>query len=228
VNEAMPPLPGRDPDPSPLPVATLATVLAQMADGVIVADEAGRITYVNPAARRLHGLSDAPGGDGLGVGVPDWSETYHLLTLDGQPHPPLELPLARALGGEAVTEAHWRIRRPDGTELVAQGSAVPITGPEGASAGAVLTLRDVTAEVEAHAAARPPTGPRASSSRRRATRSARPSTPSSATPSCSSSASRGRSPTSSGATWSGSASPGTTCSAWSTRCWTSRSSKPGG
>ena len=134
---------------SPLlpPASAFGAVLAQMADGVIVADAAGRITYVNDAAHRLHG------GAAVGVAIDTWSAAYRLYTLDGAPHPPHALPLARAVGGEAVTDARWRVRRPDGTEIVAQGSATPLRGPGGAPAGAVLVLRDVTAEHEARVAA---------------------------------------------------------------------------
>jgi signal transduction histidine kinase len=137
-----------DPSVSLPPSAAFGAVLAQMADGVIVADAAGRITYVNDAARRLHG-----GVGALGVPVEAWSAAYHLLTLAGDPHPPAELPLARALRGESVLDATWRVRRPDETEIVAQGSATPLQGPGGEPAGAVLVLRDATAEHEARAAA---------------------------------------------------------------------------
>jgi PAS domain S-box-containing protein len=120
--------------------AERAATLQQLTDGVIVADDAGRITFVNAAARDLHGVAE------LGVGVAGYSATYHLLTPDGLPFPPEELPLARAvLRGETVVDAEWRIRRPDGSEIVAQGGAAPITGADGARHGAVLTLRDVTA-----------------------------------------------------------------------------------
>jgi len=119
--------------------AERATTLQQLTDGVVVADAAGRITFVNAAARDLHGVAE------LGVAVAGYSAAYHLLTIDGDPYPPEELPLARAvLRGETVVDAEWRIRRPDGSEIVAQGSAAPIAGADGARRGAVLTLRDVT------------------------------------------------------------------------------------
>ena len=68
------------------------------------------------------------------------------MTLDGQPHPPEELPLAHALAlGAPVIDAQWRVVRPDGTEVVAQGSATPVRADDGAILGAVLVMRDVTA-----------------------------------------------------------------------------------
>jgi PAS domain S-box-containing protein len=119
--------------------AERAAILGQLAEGVIVTDAEGRIVFVNEAARRLHGTAD------LEVGPQDYSERYHLLTMDGRPYPSEELPLARAvMHGETVADARWRIRRPDGTEVVAVGSARPVSAPDGTRVGSVLTLRDDT------------------------------------------------------------------------------------
>jgi PAS domain S-box-containing protein len=120
--------------------AERATILGQLAEGVIVADAAGRITFVNECAEALHGVKL------LGVGPGDYSETYHLFTTQGEPYPTHELPLARAIEhGETVHGACWRIRRPDGSEVIAVGSARPIVDEEGKRCGAVLTVRDDTA-----------------------------------------------------------------------------------
>ena len=120
--------------------AERATILGQLAEGVIVTDEDGRITFVNDCAEALHGVKL------LGVTPDDYSETYHLFTTDGAPYPPHELPLARAiLNGETATDARWRIRRPDGSEVIAVGSAQPIVDEAGKRRGAVLTVRDDTA-----------------------------------------------------------------------------------
>ncbi len=121
--------------------AERALVLAQIADGVITADATGRIVFVNEAAERIHGVAV------LGVPVEEYTETYHLLTPVGRPYPPEELPLARAVRrGETTVGAEWRIRRPDGTEVIAEGSAAPVAAEDGTPLGAVLTLRDVTAQ----------------------------------------------------------------------------------
>ena len=58
------------------------------------------------------------------------------------------------LQGETVSDARWRIRRPDGQEVIAVGSARPVLEPSGERAGAVLTLGDATARVMAEAALR--------------------------------------------------------------------------
>lgn len=123
--------------------AERAAILGQLTEGVVITDPEGRITFVNDAARELHGTAD------LGVPVADYSEAYHLFTVDGEPYPSEELPLARAVTrGEVVKDAQWRILRPDGTEVVAQGSARPVLAEDGRRLGAVLSLRDVTQERE--------------------------------------------------------------------------------
>ena len=113
-------------------------ILSQLAEGVIVTDRDGTIVFVNEAASRIHGVAE------LGVAPDDYTETYHLLTLDGQPYPPHQLPLSRAVRGETVTDASWLVRRPDGTQVLARGSARPLLNPHGEQTGAVLTLRDDT------------------------------------------------------------------------------------
>ena len=65
-------------------------ILGQLAEGVIVTDAKGCITFVNEAAERLHGVKM------LGVGPETYTEAYHLLTEAGDPYPPHDLPLARA------------------------------------------------------------------------------------------------------------------------------------
>ena len=118
--------------------------LRQLHEGVIVTDAEGRITFVNEAAERLHGVAK------LDVEPDQYTQTYGLLTLDGQPHPVEELPLFRALTNrEQVTDARWVIRRPDGSEVLALGEAGPVYAEEGHFIGAVLTIRDDT---ERHAA----------------------------------------------------------------------------
>ncbi len=119
--------------------AELEAVIAQMQEGVIITDRAGRIVLVNEYAAQLHGTAK------LGVAPDDYAEAYHLMRLDGSPYPPLELPLSRAvLHGETVINAEWRIVRADGSEVIASGSATPLAGTDGTRLGAVLVVRDVT------------------------------------------------------------------------------------
>jgi len=135
--------------PRALLAAEQTAVLGQLAEGVILVDTSGRITYVNEAAARLHGVSR------FDVGPEDYACAYGLLTEDGRPYPSRELPLSRAvLDGEIVADARWRIRRPDGSEIVAQGSARPIHDADGQPLGAVLTMHDDTERVQTERALR--------------------------------------------------------------------------
>ena len=120
-----------------------SATLGQLAEGVIVTDPAGRIVFVNRAAFELHGV------ERLDVGPDEYASTYHLFTEAGEPYPPSDLPLARAVRGETIVDARWRIRRPDGTEVLAIGSARPLRNNEGLQSGAVLTVRDDTARHQA-------------------------------------------------------------------------------
>ncbi|OYY92054.1 MAG: hypothetical protein B7Y45_00755 [Sphingomonas sp. 28-66-16] len=114
-------------------------ILGQLGEGVIVTGPDGRIRFVNDAATRLHGVS------GLGGSVDDYGEAYSLFAEDGTPHPIDTLPLTRAVRDrETVVDARWRIRRPDGSEVLAIGNARPVKGPGDEPIGAVLTIRDDT------------------------------------------------------------------------------------
>ncbi len=119
--------------------AERTAVLGNIAEGMIIVGRDGRIYHVNEEAARIHGAEH------VGISPEEWPERYNLLTLDGEPYPPDELPLARALRRkETVRDAEWLIRRPDGVVVHAQGSAAPVMDANGRAIGAVLTLRDVT------------------------------------------------------------------------------------
>ncbi|MGX7927233.1 PAS domain S-box protein [Tsuneonella sp. HG094] len=116
-----------------------AAILDQVTEGIIVADASGKLTFVNQAAARLHGMGK------LDIEPDQYSNAYRLFTDQGDPYPSHALPLARAVRGETVFDARWRVRRPDGVEILAVGSARPVFDSEGTQIGAVLTARDDTA-----------------------------------------------------------------------------------
>lgn len=78
--------------------AERVAILGKLAEGVIVADVLGRITFVNEAAERLHGVKL------LGVAPNDYSERYRLLTEDGQPYPARGFPSR----GPCSTGPRWK------------------------------------------------------------------------------------------------------------------------
>ncbi|MEP6999942.1 MAG: ATP-binding protein [bacterium] len=118
-------------------MTVLVAALAQLDEGVIVTDAKGSIIFINAAAVRMHGVEKRD------VTVDRYSDEYHLLTEDGTPYPTGELPLARAVvRGEVVVDERWRIRRPDGSVVLAVGGARPIVDAQGVQIGSVLTVRD--------------------------------------------------------------------------------------
>lgn len=121
--------------------AERAAILGRIADGVVVADTGGKITYLNEAARRLLDLEDLEDPSQQTV------EVVARLCGGDTTVRPSDCPLMRAaLHGERVDEVELRIQQPDGTQKIAHGSAVPVVAEDGTRLGAVLTLHDVTAQ----------------------------------------------------------------------------------
>ncbi|HEY0020625.1 MAG TPA: PAS domain-containing protein [Longimicrobium sp.] len=121
--------------------AERSAILRQIADGVVMADAEGRISFVNEAGQRILGMA------GLGTQVDDYSGTFRVLTPEGEPFPNDELPLVRAVKrGETVLGVEWVSVHPDGTRALVQGSAAPVLATDGQTLGAVVTMRDVTEE----------------------------------------------------------------------------------
>jgi len=121
--------------------AEQSAMLQQMAEGVITVDAAGFVTFVNEAATRMMGIVT------LGSRLDSLISLFQILTPAGLPHPPEQLFLSRALRGETVVNARWRMCRAGGAELVMEASAAPVRADSGGILGAIATLRDVTEQV---------------------------------------------------------------------------------
>lgn len=119
--------------------AELEAVISQMGEGIVITDRDGQVVLVNQYAESLYGTANVQ------IATYDADTPYQLFHLDRRPLTRDELLLNRAVfQGETVTNAEWLIRRADGTQVVANGSATPIIGLQGERLGAVLVLRDVT------------------------------------------------------------------------------------
>ena len=118
----------------------LDSILKNLADGVIVADEAGRFIHFNQVAERLLGIG------ATNVGMEQWSSRYGVFRPDRvTPYPANELPLARAMRGEEVADVETFIRnpqRPEGRWLSVNGR--PLRDDDGNLRGGVVVFRDVT------------------------------------------------------------------------------------
>ena len=124
------------------------TIFNSIGDGVIAADASGAFTIFNPSAERI-----------LGIGpidtTPDrWSDSYGLFFSDRvTPFPADELPLTRALKGEASDEVEMFVRNPEVPEGVfVSVSGRPLQDEEGTEKGGVIVFRDVTHRVIAEEA----------------------------------------------------------------------------
>ncbi len=118
----------------------LASIVASMGEGVVVANERGRFVLFNPAAERILGveLTDVP--------LIQWSRYFNLYLPDGvTPYPVEALPLARALRGEAVDHAELVIHlreRPEARRWL-RVTAHPVLDEKGTLRGGVAVFTDM-------------------------------------------------------------------------------------
>jgi PAS domain S-box-containing protein len=123
---------------------TIRAVLGSLAEGVVVADKEGRILLANEAAKRAVRM-------GADVARPGhWADVYGCYLPDMEtPFPEQDLPLARAIRGETVTEQDIFVRHsgvPEGLWL--RVNSAPVSDEKGELLGGVVTLRDVTRRVQ--------------------------------------------------------------------------------
>ncbi len=118
----------------------LQSILHSMGDGVVVADENGRFLLFNPAAEQIlrHGLKDTT--------VEKWTEKCGFYLPDMvTPYPAEEIPLARAMRGEAADATEIFVRHsnaPDGIWLSL--NARPLRSEESVLHSGVVVFRDIT------------------------------------------------------------------------------------
>src|SRR5260370_21021625 len=117
----------------------LQSVLDNMAEGLVAADEHGKFLIWNRAAERIVGYGPAD------IASADWSNQYGSYLPDGVTlFPTEELPRVRAIHGEAST-AEIFLRSPKVTQgawLEASGS--PLKDKDGKVHGGVVAFRDIT------------------------------------------------------------------------------------
>jgi PAS domain S-box-containing protein len=118
----------------------LRSVLDNMGDGVLVADENGKMVLLNPAAEHMVG----PGAKEIPRS--QWSELFGIYrpgtTLL---YPADELPLARAMRGETADGIELYVRNPQKPEgMFANVSVRPLKDDRGKINGGVAVIRDVT------------------------------------------------------------------------------------
>jgi len=118
----------------------LQSVLDNLGDGVAVADETGRLVLFNPAAERILGLGR------IDSGPDEWTELYGLYHSDGKtPIASDELPVARAVAGEAAHDVEMFVRNPkrEGGVFI-RVTATPLRESDGTLRGGVAVVHDIT------------------------------------------------------------------------------------
>lgn len=117
----------------------LQSVLDSMEEGLAAADEQGKFIIWNPAAERIFGLG------ATNLPSRDWSAHYGLYLEDTvTPFPADQMPLVRAIHGEATTTQMF-VRNPEleqGTWIEVNGG--PLKDKNGVVRGGVVAFRDVT------------------------------------------------------------------------------------
>jgi sigma-B regulation protein RsbU (phosphoserine phosphatase) len=128
-------------------IEALRSTIYSLSEGVIVADKEGRFLLCNKTAKSIleSGATNRS--------PQSWSEVHGCYKTDGvTPYLPEELPPARALAGETVSETEIFIRNeqyPYGIWISA--GATPLRSNEGEIRGSVVTFRNVTTKKEAEA-----------------------------------------------------------------------------
>ena len=109
---------------------------------LVACDSKGAITLFNPAAEELYSIGTDPTVSGATDLYPDVLQIYGA---DGKtPMSPSERPLARALGGETLTNLEFVAVRRDGAARTLLASACRLLDPSGHSLGAVVVSQDIT------------------------------------------------------------------------------------
>lgn len=118
----------------------LQSILNSMGEGVVVADCAGRFLYFNPTAENILGIGLAE------VATSAWSAVYGTFYPDQvTPYPSDQLPLARAIRGEFISDELIFIRNPQRPEGVfIEVTASPMRDASATIIGGVVVLRDVS------------------------------------------------------------------------------------
>lgn len=127
---------------------TLQAILNSLSEGVIVADKDGNFLYFNPVAENI-----------LGIGLQKidqekWAAVYGTFYPDKTtPYPSDDLPLARAIKGEKVSNELIFIKNPKRPKgIFIEVSASPLRDGTGALSGGTVIVRDISKIKEAEEA----------------------------------------------------------------------------
>ncbi|MGD1910985.1 MAG: PAS domain S-box protein, partial [Rivularia sp. (in: cyanobacteria)] len=119
-------------------------LLTNLSDGIVACDNNGNLTLFNRASIEFHGL------EVKSIPPEQWSEYYDLYLPDGKtPMPKTEIPLFRALQGESVRDVEMKIVPKKGYPRTLLANGDSIINSKGEKLGAVVAMRDITAQEQA-------------------------------------------------------------------------------
>ncbi|MBI4518602.1 MAG: PAS domain S-box protein [Deltaproteobacteria bacterium] len=128
----------------------LARIVETTPDAIVILDRNGRISFANPAAEQIMGLSRSTIATRV-YNDPAWAVT----TVDGQPFPDEELPFSRVMrSGQSAYGIEQVIAHPDGRHVVLSVNAAPLYDAAGTVVGMVAAFTDITERKRAEAALR--------------------------------------------------------------------------
>lgn len=122
----------------PLHEPELEAIFAAHADAMVIYDRDGRIRAMNPAAREMFGVGEAPVAE-----YRDLTRALAPLDARGEPLDLDALPSRRAMRGESVRGFVLAVHTARG-RVWYSASAAPLWATDGAIAGAVLSCVDIT------------------------------------------------------------------------------------
>jgi PAS domain S-box-containing protein len=134
----------RSPQPPIDEIEILRSTICHLSDGVVVADRTGKFLICNQVARSV--LASA-----TKTGPPQaWSDVHGCCKPDGiTPYPIEELPHARALAGETLSETELFMRCEQSAGIWISVQANPLKNEAGEILGSVVVFRDVTKRKDA-------------------------------------------------------------------------------
>lgn len=112
--------------------------------GILMMDESGVIIFANQRAERIFALQRAEICQRT-YNDPKW----HITDLEGAPFTAENLPFRKVMSTKKmVRDVRFNIKRADGTRAILSMGGAPLYDATGELGGAVLTIEDVTAQVE--------------------------------------------------------------------------------
>ena len=127
-----------------------ARVVETIADGIFIIDDQGRLIFANPAAERIIGRSSRE----LRQLRPE-DPVFMATTPDGEPVPKERTPFYLVMkNNEPLFGEEYRLRRPDGSEVLVSSNISPLRDADGRARGVVAIVRDITLQERARNALR--------------------------------------------------------------------------